>query len=217
MRDPLDVLVSFYHHLVNMAVEDGGYRGPPEQFAQDFLDGRILYGKWQDHLEAWLGQQDEGIASNASASSSSSSSPPSGSLLLHYQDMKNDLPFEASRVARFLGVSEHRLHEVLAEALPLCTFDSMKAEGWRYTPQSVSWNTDPVTGRPYDQFVRRGQVGDGTEFEQNMFTPELKAQWKKDLESAERRWQKAGVDATIVERYLKSRSTGNDMYGVAYT
>ena len=198
MRDPLDVLVSFYHHLINMALEDGGYRGSSQEFAQDFLDGRILYGKWQDHVEAWLGQWKEDVACDTDASSSSES------LWLHYQDMTTNLPYEATRVAHFLGVSEDRIPEVVAATLPQCSFDAMKAERWRYTPKSVSWNTDPRTDRPYDNFVRSGKVGEGMEFVQTAFTSELKARWKEDMDIAKRRWQTAGVRRTIIERYLKA-------------
>jgi hypothetical protein len=88
--------------------------------------------------------------------------------------------------------------------VPQCTFDAMMSERWRYTPQSVAWKTDPTTGRPYDSFVRRGQVGEGAEFADTVLTPELKAQWMKDMEIAKRHWQNAGVNAKVVDRYLKA-------------
>ena len=56
VRDPLDVMISFYHHLSNRAVEDGGYTGTYDKFFEDFLNRTMVYGKWQDHIEAWLGQ-----------------------------------------------------------------------------------------------------------------------------------------------------------------
>lgn len=202
MRDPLDVLVSFYHHLVNMADEDGGYHGSPQEFGQNFVDGRILYGKWEDHMEAWLGQHKDDKEGNVTTTTSSSEV---GCLLLHYEDMKNDLPYEATRLARFLGVPEDRIQKVLEEALPQCTFDAMKRERWRYTPQSVAWKLDPNTGRPYDDFVRSGTVGEGrTKVTKEFFTPALDAQWRQAMRIAKWRWQKAGVEDKIIERYLSA-------------
>lgn len=47
IRHPLDVMISFYHHLSNQSIEDGGYTGGSfDEFCQEFMDGTILYGKW---------------------------------------------------------------------------------------------------------------------------------------------------------------------------
>ena len=97
MRDPLDVLASFYHHLVNMAVKDGGYKHEDEEtegamatrFCGDFLNGNLLYGKWQDHIEAWC----------------TSSLDKSNMLWLHYDEMKRDLKGQMTRLAEFLAKS----------------------------------------------------------------------------------------------------------------
>ena len=89
VRDRLDVLASFYYHLANMAHSDGDYNGTPQEFCKQFLEGTILYGKWQDHLEAWLGQQNEDPITQTVK-------------LLHYEDMKENLEREATKLARFL-------------------------------------------------------------------------------------------------------------------
>ena len=91
VRDPLDVMVSFYHHLSNQAVEDGGFTGSFEDFFEGFLDGTIVYGKWQDHIEVWLG---EDVGNNRKF------------LLLHYEDMKQDLARETKRLARYAMFSK---------------------------------------------------------------------------------------------------------------
>jgi hypothetical protein len=210
MRDPLDVLVSFYHHLIHMVVDDGGYGGSAQEFGQDFVDGRILYGKWEDHIEAWLGRKykkdgivDGSITTITTPTGSSSEVHGRLLLLLHYQDMKNDLSYETARLAKFLGVQDDRLQKVVSETLVQCTFDAMKAECWRYTPRSVEWRIDPRTGRPYDDFVRSGNVGEGrADGIKGFFTPTLEVQWKEAIRTAKRRWQKAGVDNNIIERYL---------------
>jgi Sulfotransferase domain len=190
MRDAMDVMVSFYHHFINMSNDDGGYSGTAEIFCHDFLHGTIAYGAWEDHIEAWLAESE---TLNSSTNM----------LLLHYHEMKQDLSKEATRLAKFLGVPEVDINRVLAIALPACTFDAMKHERWRYTPQSVSWKKDPQTGQSYDKFVRKGQVGDGNHFVQNTFTVTLHEKWVENQRRARRRWQKVGIGQDIVDKYLK--------------
>ncbi|KAG7343921.1 sulfotransferase family protein [Nitzschia inconspicua] len=196
MRDGMDVLVSFYHHLVHMNESDGGYTGSPEDFCKDFLNGTIAYGLWEDHIEAWLKE----------TSTARTSSNNGGSILfLHYHEMRQNLKKEAARLSKFLGVADADMDRVLAAALPSCTFDAMKQERWRYTPQSVSWKADPQTGQPYDKFVRKGRVGDGKMFLRDVFTPTLFEKWTDNQKRAQRRWKAAGVDPSIIDLYLQRK------------
>lgn len=187
VRSALDVLTSFYFHLANMAEKDGGYAETPETFCSDFVDGKILYGKWQDHLEAWLGSTNEN-ATNI--------------LVLHYADMKHDLEAESVKVARFLGVSATQIPNVVAEAVPHCTFSAMQKERWRYTPKTVDWKQGN-DGKPYDNFVRSGRIGDGKEFFNQYFLSDLKKQWRKDLATTRARWANARVGSNIIDQYLE--------------
>mmetsp|Transcript_653 Transcript_653/g.1491 ORF Transcript_653/g.1491 Transcript_653/m.1491 type:complete len:411 (-) Transcript_653:234-1466(-) len=206
VRDPLDVMVSFYYHLSNQAVEDGGFTGSFEDFFEGFLDGTIVYGKWQDHIEAWLG---EDVGKNRNF------------LLLHYEDMKQDLAKETKRVARFLmdgdddqsgpeNDDDGYVDEIVSRVVPHCTFAAMKQEQKRYTPLTVSWKSDPKTGKPYDKFVRKGTVGDGRKFLLEVTSPSgpsssaLRDRWvSKDVPIARARWRKAGVEEEIINRYLR--------------
>lgn len=185
IRDELDVLASFFYHLSNMAVADGGYEGTEAQFCSDFLAGTVLYGRWQDHLEAWLGTTNEN----------------SNIILLHYEDMKNDLEGEATRLAQFLGVGTTRISDVVKSAIEHCTFASMKKERARYTPKSVDWKRD-ADGKPYDNFVRTGRVGDGNEFANKYFSDDLRHKRITDRDMSVARWRDATVDPVIIDRYL---------------
>jgi len=200
LRDPFDVMVSFYHHLSSQSEEDGGYTGSFDDFFEGFLNGTIVYGKWQDHIEAWLG----GRRSSTDASSSF--------LLLHYEDMKEDLARETRRLARFLlgGESESGelvnddcVETIVSKVVPSCTFEAMKQEREKYTPRTVTWKIDPETGKPFS-FVRKGVVGDGRRLVGE--TPSssfLRDRWiHRDAPLARARWKKAGVDQAIIDRYL---------------
>jgi hypothetical protein len=186
VRDPLDVLASFYYHLANMADADGGYTGTPQEFCADFLAGTVLYGKWQDHIQAWLGKGDKSTNSKV--------------LILHYQDMKDNLQEEATKLAHFLGVEDVNL--AVETAVPHCTFSAMRKERWRYTPMSVQWKEDETTGKPYDDFVRAGRIGDGDDFFNAYFSEDLKNQWVRDLSKARNWWLQAGVVPEVIKRYL---------------
>jgi len=206
VRDPFDVMVSFYHHLSNYnSVEDGGYDGTLQEFCEEFMNGTIYYGKWQDHIEAWLGQQ---------AANSSSSGGKNNFLLLHYEDMKNNLEKETKRLAKFLlddgdngddavAVEDRYLDELVSRVVPHCTFVAMKQEVHRYTPLRAPWKINPKTGKPYNEFVRKGSVGDGNEFLQRDASSKFKDRWvNHDAVIARARWNKAKVDAAIINRYL---------------
>lgn len=201
MRDPMDVLVSFYHHLVNQSEEDGGYNGTMHDFCVDFMNGTVLYGKWEDHMEAWLKYYFNGSGGTEVDGAKTI-------LLLHYEDMKEDLNKEATRLAKFLGVEDERLEDVVNTAVSHCTFEAMKKEQWRYTPQSVSWKVDPKTGKAYDKFVRQGRIGDGQDVLKNSFTQDLKMQWLNNIKRAIKRWKKTGIDRAIIERYLTLNEMG---------
>lgn len=198
IRDPLDAMVSFYHHLSNQSVEDGGFTGSFDEFFEEFLDGTIVYGKWQDHIEAWMGRDFKRKRKV---------------LLLHYEDMKDNLAKETKRLAKFLldgngnstieNYNERCLDELVSRVVPHCTFEAMKKERRRYTPLTVSWRIDPKTGKPYDAFVRKGAVGDGQKFLLEMTSTALRDRWvNKDVSIARARWKKAGVDQNIIDRYL---------------
>lgn len=213
-RDPFDVMVSFYHHLSNQSVDDGGYEGSFKDFCTAFLDGTILYGKWQDHLEAWLGDGGK---------------PTGDFLLLHYEDMKRDLGKETKRIAKFLldgtdtdnrnddhattsvqvgemtDADKCYVDELVSRVVPHCTFAAMKRERQRYTPLTVSWKINPETGKPYDEFVRKGNVGEGGRVLEGDFSSELKDRWiNRDVSIAKARWMRANVDEKIVDRYLQN-------------
>lgn len=49
-----DVVKSYYTMLTSFTREYGGFEGNLEDFARAFVDGRLNYGDYLDHLEAWF-------------------------------------------------------------------------------------------------------------------------------------------------------------------
>jgi hypothetical protein len=196
IRHPLDVMISFYYHLSNQTVEDGGYTGTLTEFCNEFRNGTIVYGKWQDHIEAWLG--------------GTSNTSNRKFLLLHYEDMKTNLEKETKRIANFLldidddnddDNDDSNLNQLITQrVVPHCTFQSMKKDKLKYTPLSVGWKINPKTNKRYNEFVRSGNIGDGKQ----ECPIDIQDKWcQQDVPIAKIRWNNANVNEDkIIDRYL---------------
>jgi sulfotransferase len=156
MRSPLDVCVSFYHHLSNQV--EGGFTGSFEQFFDEWLDGTLPYGSWIDHMRSYedaLALSSSSFATAGSSSSSSSVKLADGRHLLFvsYEQMLDDLDGVVQTLIEFL-----HLHDVSDEQraalLPTFSFAAMKADIDRFQPKSVHWQNNNFC------FLRKGIVGD---------------------------------------------------------
>ena len=157
VRDGRDCAVSFYHHLSSQAPEDGGYAKGWNAFFDEWIEGKIAFGGWAEHLKSWQvpGDFDPAV------------------LVVRYEDMKNNLREVVKRVAtHVLGgpcqVSEQDLYRIAAR----CSFDRMKKEIDRFQPKSVRWSN------PDYCFLRKGEVGDW----EVTFTAEQEERFQKKIE-----------------------------------
>ncbi|KAI8482523.1 sulfotransferase 1 [Branchiostoma belcheri] len=110
MRNPKDTAVSMYHY-VHIIWKLIGYTVniPWEEFAQNFIEGKVPWGDYCDHLIGWWQMRDDPHF-----------------LFIKYEDMKKDLLSAVKTVAAFLEVDlDERTMKDIAEA---CTFDNIKAE-----------------------------------------------------------------------------------------
>jgi Sulfotransferase domain len=87
VRDPRDVVVSYYHHDIRRRLITKGH--PLEDYVARFLAGRLdPYGSWREHVGSWLGARDGGP----------------GFLLLRYEDLSAAPKRGLRRIADFLGL-----------------------------------------------------------------------------------------------------------------
>ncbi|XP_019647495.1 PREDICTED: sulfotransferase family cytosolic 1B member 1-like [Branchiostoma belcheri] len=110
MRNPKDTAVSMYHY-VHIIWQLIGYTVniPWEEFAQNFIEGKVPWGDYCDHLLGWWQMRDDPHF-----------------LFIKYEDMKKDLLNSVKTVAAFLEVDlDETTMKDIAEA---CTFDNMKTE-----------------------------------------------------------------------------------------
>jgi hypothetical protein len=108
VRDPRDVLVSYYYFQLKKRFIEDGY--PMDRYTSRFVAGDTdnAYGSWGENVAGWL----------ATRGSSSKF------LLLRYEDMIEHPSRELSKVASFLGI-EPTL-ERLARAVEMSSVDRMR-------------------------------------------------------------------------------------------
>ena len=151
VRDGRDTLTSFYHHMTNQHLDDGGFDGDIEAFFQQFLDGTVAYGKWSHHLASWMPHI---IGSGGEKKNDQI-------LLVRYEDLKKDLNHQVSRIATFLqlegvmGIHSGSIgnSQPLDRVLERVSFEWMREHQHLFHPISVRW-------KPGYNFIRTGRVGD---------------------------------------------------------
>lgn len=108
VRDPRDVLVSYFHYQRRKGFIDGTVE--IARFADDFLAGRLnSFGTWGENVASWLGTRGE----------------RDDFLLLRYEDMLAEPAAQLARIVRFLGRTASEAE--LARVVDGCSFERMRA------------------------------------------------------------------------------------------
>ncbi|XP_075937533.1 sulfotransferase family 2, cytosolic sulfotransferase 3 [Anarhichas minor] len=157
MRNPKDIMVSSYHfHKMAEFLESPGTF---DEFMEKFLKGKVLFGKWTDHVKSWRGAD-------------------LGDRIMYitYEEMVQDLPAALRRISDFLGrnLSEEAIQKIAEH----CSFKTMKnnnMSNFSLVPKKyMNSDTSP--------FLRKGVAGDW----KNHFSPEQLARFtsviRKELE-----------------------------------
>ncbi|KAF3843708.1 hypothetical protein F7725_002557 [Dissostichus mawsoni] len=104
-RNPKDVFTSSFHlHDAASFLVDPG---PQTQFLHKFLDGKVLFGSWFDHVKSWLNAEDEEHIMHIS-----------------YEQMIMDLKDSVCNMAQFLQKSLD--DEAIEKIADRCLFKNMK-------------------------------------------------------------------------------------------
>uniref|UniRef100_A0A1A8MPP8 Sulfotransferase n=1 Tax=Nothobranchius pienaari TaxID=704102 RepID=A0A1A8MPP8_9TELE len=135
MRNPKDVLVSsYYFHQMATFLDDPGTF---DEFIDKFLEGRVLFGKWTDHVKSWrraeLGDR---------------------IMFITYEEMVQDLPASIRRISDFLccNLSE----EVIQNIAKCCSFKRMKTNPL----SNFSLVSKEYMDNDKSPFLRKGTTGD---------------------------------------------------------
>ncbi|KAM6924785.1 cytosolic sulfotransferase 3-like [Xenentodon cancila] len=133
-RNAKDNMVSYFHfnRMNGIQPEAGDW----DSFFQNFMDGKMVFGSWYDHVNSWWKKKE--TYSN-----------------LHYmffEDMVEDTAREIEKLCSFLGLtpSTEEKKKVKSEA----QFDNMKMN------EMANYSTLPVMDFKVSPFLRKGKVGD---------------------------------------------------------
>ncbi|KAM9353901.1 sulfotransferase family 2, cytosolic sulfotransferase 3 isoform 2-T2 [Symphorus nematophorus] len=158
MRNPMDVMVSsyYFHQMAGFLQDPGTF----DEFMDKFLEGKVLFGKWTDHLKSWrhtdLGDR---------------------IMYITYEEMVKDLPAALRTMSAFLGSNLNE--EVIQKIAEHCSFKTMKANNM----SNFSLVPKVLMDSDKSPFLRKGVSGDW----KNHFSSEQLAKFKsvicKELEN----------------------------------
>ncbi|XP_053196910.1 sulfotransferase 2B1-like [Scomber japonicus] len=135
MRNPKDVFTSSFHYygMTSFLVNPG----TQTEFLHKFLDGKVMFGSWFDHVKGWLNAEDKARI-----------------MYISYEEMIMDLKDSVARMAQFLEKSLDP--QVIEKIADRCVFKNMK--------QNKMSNYSQVPREFMDQtkseFLRKGIAGD---------------------------------------------------------
>ncbi|TKS90187.1 Sulfotransferase family cytosolic 2B member 1 [Collichthys lucidus] len=135
MRNPKDVFTSSFHFygMASFLVNPG----PQSEFLHKFLDGKVMFGSWFDHVKSWLNAEDKDRI-----------------MYISYEEMIMDLKDSVARIAQFL---EKPLDtEVMEKIADRCLFKNMKQN------KMSNYSTIPreFMDQTKSEFLRKGIAGD---------------------------------------------------------
>ncbi|XP_071966598.1 sulfotransferase 2B1-like isoform X2 [Engystomops pustulosus] len=135
MRNPKDVVVSMFYFTKILNIFKPAEN--LQNFLEDFVQGKALYGSWFDHIKGWMQMKND-----------------SRFFFITYEELTQDLRGSIVRICKFLGyeLDDAQIDLVVEQS----TFKSMKENkmsNWSQVPSDV---LDQSKG----SFLRKGKSGD---------------------------------------------------------
>lgn len=134
VRDPRDIVISYYHHYLKYF----DIRTPFNEFFEEFIKGDVWPGKWDAQIESWLVNQKK---------------IRNGFLLVKYEALLEKPSKEVQRLVNFLNLT--RTEKDMKEAINWASFDNMKALEQK---QKVHLNGNSPYVNKSMPFLREGQA-----------------------------------------------------------
>ncbi|XP_065109599.1 sulfotransferase 2B1-like isoform X2 [Paramisgurnus dabryanus] len=133
LRNPKDVFTSAFHYygIATFMVKPG----TQDEFMEKFLDGKVMFGSWFDHVKGWLNAEEP-------------------ILHLFYEEMIADLKGSVEKIAKFLGKSLSQ--EVIEKIADHCVFKNMKQNKM----SNFSMVPEEIMDQKKSAFLRKGVAGD---------------------------------------------------------
>ncbi|XP_066494736.1 sulfotransferase 2B1-like [Tiliqua scincoides] len=134
IRNPKDVLVSYYHFAKTFkSLKE--HETLQEDF-EEFLSGNRSYGSWFDHVKGWLAMKDK-----------------PNFFYITYEELQQDLRGSVERICRFLGkeLTSQQIDSVVENA----SFETMKDNKM----SNMSSASDEVMDHSRGKLLRKGKSG----------------------------------------------------------
>ncbi|XP_075696102.1 sulfotransferase 2B1-like isoform X2 [Rhinoderma darwinii] len=134
-RSPKDVLVSLYHyaHMSYVIKKPNSF----DEFIEDFLQGRVPFGSWFDHIKGWMEMKDN-----------------KNFLFVTYEELSQDLRGTIKKICTFL---EKELEEqAIDSVVENSRFNTMKNNNM----SNNSLVPDYIMDTKNNNFMRKGIIGD---------------------------------------------------------
>ncbi|RXN31276.1 sulfotransferase family cytosolic 2B member 1-like protein [Labeo rohita] len=141
MRNPKDVFTSsfYYYGMASYLVNPGRQ----DEFMEKFLNGKIMFGSWFDHVKSWINAEEK-----------------ESILYIFYEEMIADLKGSVEKIAKFLGKSLSA--DVTEKIADHCVFKNMKQNQM----SNFSLVPEEYMDQKKSEFLRKGIAGDW----KNLFT-----------------------------------------------
>lgn len=143
-RNPRDVLVSFYHHCKTVRHYDVEFTF--DEFYENFVQGNVPCGP------IWLMYNDMLMYHQAN---------PKTSMIMFYEDMKQDLRSQIKKICSFLNCPEPVNEDAWLQLLDHLSVDRMRQNR---TINRHDWDQLGLRNPKGFEFVRKGQVNDWRNF-----------------------------------------------------
>lgn len=158
LRSPLDVCVSFYHHLSHQV--EGCYEKTFDNFFNEWMNGDIPFGTWTDHVLSYIpnlfvSQEQNKIKDNKNQNENQNNGIKKGKevMLITYEEMVKDLNCVLHKIVRYLQLDDYIKSQDIQDIQETFTFRSMSQNITKFQPKSVTWKN-------HFKFLRKGEIGD---------------------------------------------------------
>ena len=136
VRDPRDVVVSYYHFHRKFYFNHGFQKTFPT-FVNEFVAGKVWPGSWGIHVRSWVRNRNK---------------VKNGIIFVKYEDLLKYPTYETKRIMDFLNFS--RTNEQIEEAVRQCSFQNLKQYEQKKAAKFFNKSNNNVS------FFRKGASGE---------------------------------------------------------